>query len=492
MNKHRLVTLGDSLTQGFSNGAIFDPRNGYPAFLAQALGNTRFDLPNFLSQGGIPLNMEAVIRGLEDEMGRYLDWDSFSEAAYYIFKTANRVKRHWEGKIKDLSDPHQLTPYHNQSVWGSEICDTWVMNERKCWQYMQDHAPSLTALGLFPDHAMYVTARRVLNPSFTEKFANASMLDNVEWFSENGGIENLCVWIGANNCIGALTSLDIIYSLEHESELMPTERTATVFHPEHFERDLVKMAERISRMNIDNVFMATLPQPTLAPITRGINSDLSSSSGYFDYYTFYWMWDSEFDPTKHKHLTKGQAIELDLLMDEYNRIIRKTADKYGFHIVPLGRFINKIAHRTQMNMHNNPFPDTLVSALKKNPATSYLVDENDDAQLDARYLRLNKEGKLIQGGIFSLDGLHPTTLGYGLIAHGFQQTMMRAGVHFENDLDWDSIIKNDTLISNPPYLLSELKVILRVVSIGIMDTLSRMGYSYYRQLKRQILAMYGN
>ena len=66
----------------------------------------------------------------------------------------------------------------------------------------------------------------------------------------------------------------------------------------------------------------------------------------------------------------------------------------------------------------------------------------------------------MQGGLFSLDGIHPTTIGYGIMAQELINIMQRAGVKFYQAngqprsgsiaIDFTRLIQLDTLISKPP------------------------------------------
>jgi hypothetical protein len=492
LNKHRLISIGDSLSQGFSNGCIFETDLSFPGFLAEALGGCDFHLPNFLGQGGLPLNIEALIRGLDDELGKNVDFTNLSDAAWHVFQMSNRVKRYWAGRLTDLSDPNQHTPYHNQAIWGATAADMGLLTERKCFDFMQGHKATLSALGLFPDHAMYITARRVLNPSFGNTFKDANVFDNLKWFSDNGGIENLTIWTGANNAIGAITKLQVAYSEEQDSFKPPWERDCTVFRPEHFRTEITMVAEMISKLNIDRIFVGTIPYITIPPISRGIQLSGDYKGGYFDYYTHYWVWDLDFNPEVHPCITREQAIELDLVIDAYNSIIVEIAKEYDWHLVDLGRMVNSIAYRRKEANVPHIFPPGLELALKNNPSTSYLVDEYGNAKLNTNYLKADEHGQIVQGGIFSLDGLHPTSIGYGLVAAMFHHEMNKAGVVFENDLDWDYIVKRDTLITNPPRLISDLRLILRIISVGIIDSLATMGYKYLSDVRKELLKIYGS
>jgi hypothetical protein len=83
---------------------------------------------------------------------------------------------------------------------------------------------------------------------------------------------------------------------------------------------------------------------------------------------------------------------------------------------------------------------------------------------DSRFYSSGPQGR-IRGGLFSLDGIHPTTIGYGIMAQEFIKIMQLAGVKFyESDgkterlgevkVDFNRLIAEDTLISNPPRSLS--------------------------------------
>src|SRR5690606_12547059 len=138
----------------------------------------------------------------------------------------------------------------------------------------------------------------------------------------------------------------MIWSKEEDLEMFPAERKHTVYRPEHFEKVYRKMAHKISKMGVKNVFVPTIPYVTIPPVLRGVNSNLSSQRlGYFDYYTRFWIWDEEFDPAKHPHLTKDEAIHLDLTVDEYNSIIRKIAREFDWHVVPMAKNVAAMARR---------------------------------------------------------------------------------------------------------------------------------------------------
>jgi hypothetical protein len=83
---------------------------------------------------------------------------------------------------------------------------------------------------------------------------------------------------------------------------------------------------------------------------------------------------------------------------------------------------------------------------------------------DSRFFTSDSTGRKT-GGLFSLDGIHPTTIGYGIMAQEFIKIMQLAGVKFyqadgktertgEIKVNFNRLIAWDTLISKPPHSIS--------------------------------------
>jgi len=476
--------MGDSMAQGFKNGGIYRTDLSFPALLARAFNpSIEFDVPNFTSHTGIPINMEMLIRGLEDEFGDEITWNEYLAAGTYLFKTLRKIKNHWEGHNRPLSVDRD-TPFQNQGIWGLATSDSWLVNEHYSREFIENNPPSYTVFSVLPDHAMHTTARMVLNPSFNSRFEEMSMIDNVKYLQDHGGIENLISCIGHNNIVGAVTNLELVYSEEHDLNAPHGERTCTVFRPEHFEDETRILYQKLSQIGAERVFVPTLPYITVPPAIRGVNSDKSKPrTGYFDYYSRFWIWDEDFNPEKHPHLTKEDAITLDQLVDQYNSIIHELADEYGFIVVPVGRYVQAAARRRLGAENVRPFPPAFVDALKRNENTAYLVDNNNQPRLSTDFVRLCDDSRKIdRGGIFSLDGLHPSTIGYGLIANIYKQYMENHGVTFGGEIDWDFIIENETLVSDPPILLKDLRLLLRFLALSRKERLTKFGYNLLQQI----------
>lgn len=475
--------MGDSMAQGFKNGGIYRTDLSFPAILARSMGkSTKFDAPSFTAQAGIPINMEVLIRGLEQDLGSEITlWNSV-QAGRYVYQTLRRIKSYWEGQMKDLRVDRKL-PFHNQAVWGFSISDCWLINERFCREYLKENKVSYSVFSVLPDHAMYTTGRMVLNPGYHEKLSGNTMLDNVEAIHNDGGLENLIVCIGHNNIVGAVTKLKIDYSTESDLNAPYPERTCTVFRPEHFKTELRTLYEKVAKIGVGRVFVPTIPYVTIPPAIRGVNPDgASPGDGYFDYYARFWIWDEDFNPEKHPHLTRADAILLDQTVDRYNGIIKELAGEFDFTVVPVHHHVHAAARRRHLYDGTAPFPPSFIEALKRNPKTSFMVGKDGEPRISTDYLRLDDEtGKIDRGGIFSLDGLHPTTIGYGLIANIYRMSMEKHGVKFERPIDWDFIIENDTLVTDPPLLLHDLRLLLRFLALGNQERFMLFGKNILEQ-----------
>lgn len=482
--KHKLVTIGDSLSQGFNNGGIYRTDLSFPSFLADSLDITNnFDQPLFTAQAGIPLNLEVLTRGIADKYGNQFSNTDYLRIIRTTYKTLKRIKKYWEGRMINLAR-NQASPYHNQSIWGFSINDAWLVNAKNSREFVENQKDRYSVMGVLPEHAKFTTARLVLNPTLTKRFESYTQLDNVNYLANNGGVENLIICTGHNNILGAVVNLNLKWSEPDDLEKFVAERDYTIYRPEHFEAEYRKLAGKISKMNIKNVFVPTIPYPTIPPICRGVNADITKvNRGYFDYYTRFWIWDSDFNPDKHPHLTKEEAIQIDQTADAYNEIINRVAKEYDWHVVPVADHVSAMARRRLGGRTLQSYPEDFIKALKRNPNTAYLVDENNKVTLTTDFLRTKSDsGEIYKGGIFSLDGIHPTTIAYGLMANVYRDVMQENGVRFKKPLDWDFIISEDSLITHPPILLKELKLALRFLALDNQDKFMAIGRDLYSHL----------
>src|SRR5688500_11886283 len=95
---HRLVSIGDSLTQGFMSGAIFATEISYPAVIAYEMGldTSEFRIPSFQAFGGLPVNLEYLLRRLEERYGRDLNVLELLGAPVRLRGWMDEAEDYWE------------------------------------------------------------------------------------------------------------------------------------------------------------------------------------------------------------------------------------------------------------------------------------------------------------------------------------------------------------------------------------------------------------
>jgi hypothetical protein len=467
----KLVVIGDSLSQGFQSASIFNTRFSYPAMIASALSENDFRVPDFSGEGGLPINLEQLFRLLASRYGPDINFLEIPFALGTVNSFLDRVEDYWErgaGMRPSSSGPL----HHNLAVWGFSVGDVDTLTEGLCRRVIPPARDDLPLLRQIVEWPMYRTARRTLNPSFSSSYENFNQLDVAQTIADtNGGIENLIVWLGANNCLGTVTTLKIQWSEDNDFDRLAYERSCNLWRPEHFQILYTRVAERIELIGADNVFVATVPHVTIPPVSRGISPGAPAgqerdADGYYQFYTHFWIWDADFARAPHNYpkLTGSEARIIDGVVDEYNAIIRAEAAARGWHVVDLCKVLDELAFRRQGGNPVYQFPIELVDALKRNYHTKNRFDATGRPILDTRFLRRTRKpdgSSDYQGGLVSLDGIHPTTIGYGITAHEFLKIM--GDFVPVQALDWDSIIQADTLVRRLPDNLENLRQILGFV-----------------------------
>jgi len=89
---------------------------------------------------------------------------------------------------------------------------------------------------------------------------------------------------------------------------------------------------------------------------------------------------------------------------------------------------------------------------------------------DTRFLSADGRGGRASGGLFSLDGVHPTTVAYGILAQEIIDVMVRAGVEFRSpngtvrsgrvSVDFERLLRRDTLVRSPPQNIDSTLAVL--------------------------------
>ncbi|MET0908010.1 MAG: hypothetical protein ABWZ99_00965 [Ilumatobacteraceae bacterium] len=482
---HRLVTIGDSITHGFMSGAIFRTDLSWPAVIATELGvrpgvapeavpgvvgEFRFPVyENPDGPGGMPLDLERAIRGLERRVGEKLSWWEVGKALYWVQRHMDGIEDYWERGVGSTPPAGRLK-YHNLAVYGADVLDVQHITYEsatanigkpkddlvsqivqddtdRAWQWVLDGFRGETVLGA----------------------AKAMGEEGVGGGGPEAGIETLVVMLGANNALGSVVKLEPKWTQDSYGQLPLAQRMAekgtyNIWQPDHFRQEWAALVDQLREIKARHVIVSTIPAVTIAPIARGVAGKVRQRSRYFPYYTRPWIDDADFDQ-RDPHITEDEARQIDSAIDAYNETIiqsvraARTAG-LDWYVFDLGGVLDRLAARryeldpSARPLWWTPYPlPPEIVALSPRP--------------DTRFFQSGPHGRTA-GGFFSLDGVHPTTISNGLIADSIIQIMDGwAGVKFyESDggpwtersrpvvVDFDRVVKTDTLIGSPPRNLS--------------------------------------
>ncbi|MFC8128305.1 hypothetical protein [Streptomyces sp. NPDC057302] len=460
--RHRLVTIGDSLTQGFQSAAIFNTSLSYPAIVAHEMGCLpNFRYPLYGGFGGLPFNLELFLRDLEDRYGRTVDWWEAPLALFRARSVMDRVEDYWE-RGAGRSAPSTTAIMHNLAVFGWDLRDALSKSADECRKRID--VPKDDLVNQLVQNAGERAALRVLPTrprtagALTQLGAAAELGKDIEGTGAKHGIETLVVFLGANNALRAVTDLRVVWSEDSGFDSLDDKRRFTVWRPKHFTSELRKVAAEVAAIKARHVIWCTVPHVTIAPIARGVAGKVQPGSRYFPYYTRPWIKDRDFDARKDPNITAEQARQVDEAIDAYNDAITETvraARTKGkdWYLLETSGLMDRLAWR---RFAEDPLarpdwwqPYQLPSALRalSPPPNSHFLAAQD--------------GRRTDGGLFSLDGVHPTTVGYGILAQELINVMRLAGVSFFRPdgstprqdpvlVDFDRLIRHDTLINRPP------------------------------------------
>ena len=461
---HRLVALGDSLTHGFQSGAVFATDLSYPAIIAHELGwSDSYRYPRYGGPGGgLPLNLEFLLRELEKRYGRDLSPWELPLALFRARSWMDGVEDYWErgpGRVAPVVRAYN----HALAVYGWDLRDALSQTAAGCEAAVATPKDDLLSQ-VVENHAQHAALH--VYPHWSKQTSQQTLLDAAKALGEQGaaagdpGIETLIVFLGANNCLGSVTRLKVVWSGEDFQDLT-AKNAYTVWQPEHFRIEYAELVRAVEQVNARHVIWCTVPHVTIAPVARGLGSKTMPGSRYFPYYSRPWIAASAFNPAQDEHITGPEARAVDAAIDLYNEAIeghvrRGREAGRDWYLLDIAGLLDRLASRRYIDDPNArpswwtpyPLPPSLAAL---NPVP------------DSRFLTGDGKGGRATGGLFSLDGVHPTTLCYGMIAQEMVNIMRLAGVEFllgggalrtdPVSVDFERLLLRDTLVRHPPQLL---------------------------------------
>jgi hypothetical protein len=299
--------------------------------------------------------------------------------------------------------------------------------------------------------------------------------------SNDGGVETLIIFIGSNNALRTVIDLTVKWSGPGYDDIN-VKGAYNIWRPTHFAAELDLLAEGIEAGSARHVIWSTVPHVTIAPIAHGIGGKMRPGSRYFPYYSRPWTEMQNFDASVDPFITGNQARAIDSAIDQYNDAIAAVV-RYGrqkgldWLLLDTAGLLDRVAaRRYQLDPAARPAwwtPYKLPSPVATlNPIPDSLFFASDPTGRTA-------------GGLFSLDGVHATTITYAILAQEFINVMQSAGVTFYQadqqtprtgpvSIDFVRTIARDTLINDPPKSLTSD---LRSISWAndVLDWVRRLG-----------------
>ncbi len=463
----KLVAIGDSLTQGVQSGAISKPQLSYPALIAEVMGlqvQSDFRVPTFCGDG-IPLNIKCLLTFITQEVGPNIIKDGkWGTLLGSIRKYLNQVEYYYErGPGADPACYGGV--YHNLAVSGFRVYDSYKVDSEYCYKQYRENKWWQIKNDFFqvPSAPTYRIAQRVLNPKRNPDRKNWTQIDNLKYLNDHeGGVDNLILFLGANDCLATVVKLDMKDMKGKRWVSNDPEKRHKKYNltdPEVFKDNYAEMVERISDVISEKtkVFVGNVPHVTIPPITQGIGETSQADNGktYYERYIPCFLKRDKFIGLRDEEFKTEEVQRIDDRIDEFNAsiesIITNVPERGSWHVVDICGLLDELAVKRQNTERapDKPLKDLLGS---NHPLLAEL-------EPTPSVLRFEMEGtQRTNGGLFSLDCFHPTTIGYGLIAETFLREMESKKVEGtkltgeKRKEFWQRIIKKDPLMSSPPAL----------------------------------------
>lgn len=461
----KLFTIGDSISQGFMSGAAARTDLAYSTLIAKVLKSRIYHIPKW-ALGGLPVNLEELMRKLEETYGSEINTVEWTLAlAMTIPKFVDGVEDYYERGPGAADRPYGETIdfFHNVSVRGFTVSDAWLITGRYCKRLI-DSATKSDGVYAMPNESLARTALKVLNPSLNPDHDDKSQLDWLKFHAQGQGVENAIVWLGANNALGTILDLSIRHTPGKGTTVgLPRETLLgwNLWHPIDFESDYTMLLDKIDEAlegQSTKVFLGTIPLVTIAPLAKGVGDTfevpIKDDDGvenivtYYKNYTYY-PFDEQYAFETGTNLSFSQVLHIDNCIREYNKIIKRLQKERNrlypdrYHIVDMADVLDQLAFKRNNGVPRYTFPEYFNFKYPTVNTKFYHVDRNKN---------------LKQGGIFSLDGVHPTAIAHGLIAHEFLKVMQSVNVLGANPhaLNWDAIFESDRLYQEPISIMQEV------------------------------------
>jgi hypothetical protein len=478
--RNRLVTIGDSITHGFMSGAILRTDISWPAIIAFELGILpAFRRPEYdavSGPGGLPLDIERALRAFEARFGSSISWGEYVRVALWLNGYLDKIEDYWE-RGPGSKTPTYRDVLHNLAIFGWDLRDALSLTATSVAKRIKKPDDDAVPWKQLIENSNDRGALYVLESARDSAQRAVSQLGGARVLGDQGlrgggdgpGIETLVVLLGSNNALQSVTKLEVKWTAAGYNDVAK-KGAFTVWRPQHFAAEWALVAAELRRVRARHVIIGTVPSVTIAPIARGVNGKAAIGSRYFPYYTRPWISDEDFDPDSDPHITEDEARAVDSAIDAFNKTIIESVraartDGLDWYLFDLGGLLDRLA--TKRYMADPAARPSWWTPYELPPELARL-----DPVPNTRFFAAGPAGRT-DGGLFSLDGVHPTTIANGLIAHEVIKVMNEAGVQFRTPanavrpagaVDFARVLASDTLITRPPTSLAE-----NLATLGWLD-----------------------
>ncbi|HEX9980202.1 MAG TPA: hypothetical protein VGB50_06525 [Flavobacterium sp.] len=488
----KLFTIGDSISQGFMSGAAAKTHQSYSTILSRILGASGYNYPTW-GKEGLPVNLETVFRRLQRRLDTNIagpiEW---IKALSVINTYLDEVEDYYERGEGCMDECVGKDPFHNVSVRGFDVSHSWQLTPALCREWVEKSEKNGDNTFGMVNESFHRTGYRVLASGAPQE--NFTQLDWLEYHHNNEGVENLVLWLGANNCLGTVLNLKINQTSpdgtafrngpDSVSYATRQKNDWNLWHPEDFRVEYQFMMDKVISIMENNpnqtdykVFVGTIPLVTICPLIKAVEksgrteqkvqewpvdknnpapsgiSELKDATprdvSYGKYYP-YFLFEDNFDITVN-HLNQNDILHIDNCIRKYNRIIQEIVAEANsrigsrrFYLVDISTALSEMALKRNDYQPTYDFPEYFDYCYPR---------------VDSRYYGVTRDGQIKAGGLFSLDGVHPTAIGQGLLAYEFLKVMHQAGSFTgqpNTAINWKEIFASDTLYTKPVGILGEI------------------------------------
>ena len=491
----KLFTIGDSISQGFRSGCTAYTENCYSTYLARALKVSEKNY-RFLRwpEEKLKFDLERIFRLIQTRYGTDINGLEWVRIFFDISAFLDKAEDFYERGGGAVGLPIQGYPHNftdNCAVEGMRVADAWEVTPSLCEERIrQDPSGLSNNKGLaVASSPFYRAAHRVLNPQASNQYQEYSAIRWLQHAAESEGVDNLILWLGANNALGTIFDLRVKMtpgsSASHGSRKNPQSPDYNLWHPKDFEHDYKLLLEKVIAALKNNkttnwkVYVGTVPLVTIAPMLEGFGEarlvddprvplgQAVKQFRYYEYYKYYGVNESTAIRDERKFMRFRDALFIDKVIIEYNKTIRALVAKKNselhrdaFVVVDIANVLSDMAWKRNSGMPSYVYPQELQWMYPP---------------LNTKFYRVSADGDITDGGIFSLDGIHPTVIGQGIIASEFLKAFRENGSAPSGaSIDWDRVINEDSLRQSPIAVLHDIVEVDQAIDF-IVQAVSLLG-----------------